>query len=383
MKSNAVKQMERALDLLLPRFTDEFFLQAELSLYNREKATKYLIVATHSGLQVRLGKHSTALSAADLISYVSTLAQTADHLEISLQRRNETVLINATERGTSVRMEKPLGNQAAETDDPLRAVDSAVLLRVLGFTDSKGEVRPGEMRKYNQINQYLKAAAPVLRHLAEQSGTFTVIDAACGKSPLSFVLNFYLTQVLRCKVHVVGIDISAGVIATANRLRDELGYRNAEYLTSSVADYHYDQPYPVGLVVSLHACDTATDEALAAGVRWQAAANIVVPCCQRELLGQIHPDGAADPLAPVFRQGLLKARLADLLTDTVRCLALQANGYAVSVQEFCSPLDTPKNLMLRAIKTPDPAAAQQARQEYLLLHQHYGINPSVLGRLFD
>lgn len=375
-------QLERALDLLRPRFEDEFFVRGEVTVEQAGKREKTTIQGAHAGFQVGSGVRRRLVAPGELIPHLAGEARAAGQVELRLIRRNETVVVTASDRGTRVRMEKPLGDLGR--DQPLDPAAAQDLLFALGFTDAGGELRPGEMRKYNQVNQFLKAAEPLLRDPAVTGGEgpFAVIDAACGKSPLSFVLNFYLTQVLRRQPYVIGIDIAPGVIAAANRTLEELGYKNAEYRVASVAEYAYDKPWPVGLVVSLHACDTATDEALAAGVRWGARAMLLVPCCQSELLGQIEPGRETDPLAILFRHGLLKARLADLLTDAVRCLALEANGYSLSVQEFCSPLDTPKNLMIRAVRTTDRLRAESARREYRALQERFGLAPRVLDGLF-
>ncbi|MGI6543010.1 MAG: class I SAM-dependent methyltransferase [Limnochordia bacterium] len=387
MKQSMVAQMERALNLLSPRFFDAFFVRAELIIRKEKFEQKAMITGNEQGFTIRQGQQRSDVQANALIPYLVHTARQADALDLHLNRRNETVIVTANDKGTKVRLEKPLGTQTADVQDLLDIPATKELLRVLSFTDHKGELRPGEMRKYHQINQYLKAAAPILKQLAALEHEFAVIDAACGKSHLSFVLNFYLTQLLHCKAHIIGIDISPEVIAAAQDINTALGYRNAQYVCGSVADYRYDGKIPVGLVISLHACDTATDEAIALGIELNAQAVIVVPCCQRELLEQLQLHGEAQFMAPMLRHGFLKAKFADLLTDNVRCLALQAHGYQVSVQEFCSPVDTPKNTMLRATRYDlDDAAGYRtqmaARREYVELRRLFGITPQVLHPLF-
>jgi SAM-dependent methyltransferase len=385
MRQTMIAQMERALNLLLPRFSDTFFVRAELVVRMGKTRQQSSIISNEQGFTLQQGKQRQELQAYSLIPLLAQEARQADSLELRLIRRNETVVVVANDQGTKVRLEKPLGNQTTDETEPLDIPETKELLQALNFVDHKGELRPGELRKYHQINQYLKAATPILKQLATLESEFTVIDAACGKSHLSFVLNFYLTQIMRCKVHVIGIDISPEVITAAQKINAVLGYRNAEYVCSSLAAYHYDRPFPVGLVVSLHACDTATDEAIALGVGLNAQAMIMTPCCQRELLEQLQLHEDARFMAPMLRHGYLKAKFADLLTDNIRCLALQANGYQVSVQEFCSPVDTPKNTMIRAAKYSSSdyrAHMETAYREYCALRRQFGITPRVLHPLF-
>ena len=157
-------------------------------------------------------------------------------------------------------------------------------------------------------------------------------------------------------------------------ITEGLGYEEARFETSTIESYASAEP--VDLLVSLHACDTATDEAIAAGVRLEAAAIVVAPCCHHELAAQI----ASRPPNALLRHGLLLARQADLVTDALRAAALETRGYRVDVIEFVSAEHTAKNLMLRAERDPSPAWARRALAEYRELRDAYGVDPAI-GRL--
>jgi len=185
-----------------------------------------------------------------------------------------------------------------------------------------------------------------------------VVDCGCGKSYLSFALNYYLVQVLGKKCRIIGIDNSRQVIESSQSIQKKLNYRNMEFYQVEVGDYEPQRQ--VHMVLSLHACDTATDQAIALGIKNKSRYIIAVPCCQAALTDEL--DYGA--LAAVVKHNIFKRRLADLLTDGLRVAALEAHGYKVSVAEYVSPLDTPKNIMLRAERADaDHSSSRTAYQE--------------------
>jgi SAM-dependent methyltransferase len=200
-----------------------------------------------------------------------------------------------------------------------------------------------------------------------------VVDAGCGKAYLSLALVAYGRGV-GTRVELVGLDVDPGVIETVRSIAGGLGYDEARFEARTIDSYASDQA--VDLLVSLHACDTATDEAIAAGVRLQAEAIVVAPCCHHELAAQI----ASRPPDALLRHGLLLGRQADLVTDALRAAALEVVGYRVDVIEFVSAEHTAKNLLLRAVRDPSAARARRALAEYRELRDGYAVDPAV-GRL--
>ena len=200
-----------------------------------------------------------------------------------------------------------------------------------------------------------------------------VIDAGCGKAYMSLALVAYGREV-GTRVELVGLDTNPQVIETVQRIADGLGYDEARFETTTIEAYQHVEP--IDLLVSLHACDTATDEAIAAGVRLGAEAIVVAPCCHHELAAQI----ARREKDALLRHGLLLGRQADLVTDALRAAALEMLGYRVEVMEFVSAEHTAKNVMLRAQRAPSRSRAARAAAEYAQLRDAWGVDPAI-GRL--
>jgi len=227
--------------------------------------------------------------------------------------------------------------------------------------------------KYRQVQHYVELLRPLP---VWDRRRIRVVDAGCGKAYMSLALVAYGREV-GTRVELVGLDANPPVIETVRGLAETLGYDEARFLATTIADYESDEP--IDLLVSLHACDTASDEAIAAGVRLGAEAIVVAPCCHRELARQI---GAAARKDAVLRHGLLLGRQADLLTDALRAATLETRGYRVDVIEFVSAEHTAKNVMIRAVRAPSRQREERARREYAELVARWNVRPS-LERLLD
>ena len=241
-------------------------------------------------------------------------------------------------------------------------------MRVLGYLTEDGKIKNDKIRKYNQTERFIELIAPMFDGFSEKD-EISVVDCACGKSYLSFVLNYYLWEVKRIKARFTGIDISENVVAESRRMAEELGYKNMEFICEDLRFYNGGEDPDV--VISLHACDTATDMALGYAIRRGAKKIICVPCCHKELLDKYKKED----LAPIIKHGVMRARLNDILTDGIRMAKLEAEGYDVSCVEYCSPLDTPKNLLIRAEKRRKSDSA--AEKAYYGLISELGVSPSV------
>jgi SAM-dependent methyltransferase len=224
--------------------------------------------------------------------------------------------------------------------------------------------------KTRQVQHYVELLRPLPLW---QRDVVRVVDAGCGKAYMSLALVAYGRE-RGTRVELVGLDANEDVVATVRSIADRLGYDEARFEATTIAGYAGGGP--VDMLVSLHACDTATDEAIAAGVRLGADAIVVAPCCHHELAAQI-AGGSKDAL---LRHGLLLGRQADLVTDALRAAALETAGYRVDVIEFVSSEHTAKNLMLRAQRAPSPQRAARAAREYRELRDRFGVDPAI-GRL--
>ena len=226
--------------------------------------------------------------------------------------------------------------------------------------------------KERQVQHYVELLRPL--PLWERE-TIRVVDAGCGKAYMSLALVAYGREV-GTRVELVGLDSNPGVVDTVSQIARALGYEETRFEPTAIAEYASDDP--IDLLVSLHACDTATDEAIAAGVRLGADAIVVAPCCHHELAAQIA--GKKDAL---LRHGLLLGRQADLVTDALRAAALEMLDYRVDVIEFVSAEHTAKNVMLRAERAPSPQRAERAAAEYVELRDRWGVEPAVERLLGD
>jgi hypothetical protein len=242
-------------------------------------------------------------------------------------------------------------------------------LRSLDALDEQGRIRPSMQAKYRQINGFLNLLAPVLPEQAG-AGPYAICDCGCGSAHLSFAVFHYLSQIRGWPVTLTGIDRNTELMARNRAWQERLGWSGLSFVAAELSDVKI--PGPVDLVLSLHACDTATDLALARGVEWKAGLIVAAPCCQHELHHQL--DSA--PFQALLRHGILRERMADLLTDALRAAALRLCGYAVKVMEFTSAADTPRNLLIRAVRTGQTADAA-AIKEYRDLKAFWGVEPEI------
>ena len=242
----------------------------------------------------------------------------------------------------------------------------------LGVMTSEGKIVHSRYDKFRQINRFLEFIEDILPKLTRDREV-TILDFGCGKSYLTFAMYYYLHELQQYDVRIVGLDLKEDVIRHCNELRTRYGYEKLDFLTGDIADY--DGVDQVDMVVTLHACDTATDFALDKEIRWNAKVILSVPCCQQELNRQI----SNEILAPAFKYGLIQERMAALFTDAIRGNLLEEAGYQVQLLEFIDMEHTPKNILLRAVKTgrrADNEESIRACESFLR------VTPT-LGRLLD
>lgn len=216
-------------------------------------------------------------------------------------------------------------------------------LQDLGVMTQEGKIVRTKFDKFRQINRFLEFIEDILPQL-DKEREVTILDFGCGKSYLTFAMYYYLHELKQMDVRIIGLDLKKEVIRHCNELSEKYGYEKLKFLEENIADYTgVDE---VDMVVTLHACDTATDFALAKAVGWNAKVILSVPCCQHELNGQIK----SDVLAPILKYGLIKERLAALVTDAMRAEYLEGQGYDAQILEFIDMEHTPKNILIRAVK---------------------------------
>lgn len=245
-------------------------------------------------------------------------------------------------------------------------------LQDLGVMTAEGKIVRTKFDKFRQINRFLEFIQDVLPKLPRER-EIRILDFGYGKSYLTFAMYYYLHELQGLDVRILGLDLKEDVIRACNQLSQRYGYEKLRFLEGNIADYTGADE--VDMVVTLHACDTATDFALAKAVGWKAKVILSVPCCQHELNGQMENE----LLRPILQYGLIKERLAALVTDGLRAQYLEREGYDVQVLEFIDMEHTPKNILLRAVRT---GRKGENGAEIRACEEFFHVSPT-LGKLLD
>ena len=225
----------------------------------------------------------------------------------------------------------------------------------LGVQTPQGKIIHSAYDKFRQINRFLEFVEDVLPALEERE-VIRILDFGCGKSYLTFAIYHYLHELKKKDVQIIGLDLKEDVIAHCNKLKDKYGYTNLQFLTGDIKDYTGQDE--VDMVVTLHACDVATDYALYKALKWNAKVILSVPCCHHEVNRQI----GGEELAPMLKYGIVKDRMAALATDSLRALLLEKEGYDTQLLEFIDMTHTPKNILIRAVKRTKMISATKQKE---------------------
>lgn len=308
--------------------------------------------------------------------YISALSLNYNTLEFVVDERGKRTIIYADNKNVKT---KSMDSKDILRDDKeiktsqilnrsyyIKVGEADELLREIGILTKDGKIKNDMIRKYNQIDHFVELIDSMIDEIKD-TDTITVLDCGCGKSYLTFVLNYYIKEKKKKNCHFIGIDRSEKVIKASKEIAKRLGYKNMEFIEGDINEYYPNRK--IDIVISLHACDIATDMALGLAIRVKSRAIMCVPCCHRELLSQY----SFMNFEPIVKHGVFKTRFADILTDGVRGLLLEAEGYKVSVVEYISPLETPKNILIRAIRVGDKN--EKAMEEYMRIKEMFKIQP--------
>jgi len=244
----------------------------------------------------------------------------------------------------------------------------------LGVMNADGQITPKHRNKFRQINRFLEIVEDCLSLLPPNP---TIIDFGCGKSYLTFALYHYLNVMHAYEAKLIGLDLKEDVIAFCSEIANDLNYSKLQFKVGNIADYEEEET--ADMVVTLHACDTATDFALIKSVKWEAAVVLCVPCCQHELFSQLENVSQK----AILKHGILKDRFAAILTDSLRAIKMEECGYSVSMIEFTSLEHTAKNIMLRCLKASsknkekETADAKKAQAEFIALCEFWCVKPTI------
>ena len=323
-----------------------------------------------------------------LLKYMENMRQ----MQMETQRAAYTILVSKKGKVTiKSKMKKGEKKQINMSHDRKKkyVLEEGVpvpFLQDLGVMTQDGKIVRTKMDKFRQINRFLEFVEDILPQL-DKDRELTLLDFGCGKSYLTFAMYYYLHELKGYDIRIIGLDLKTDVILHCNELAKKYGYEKLTFLVGDIADYEgVDQ---VDMVVTLHACDTATDYALAKAVGWNAKVILSVPCCQHEVNKQLEKQrnlhsgkmksktevmevsemlgdqlvSMEDVLGPIMDYGLLRERFAALVTDGLRAKRLESEGYETQVLEFIDMEHTPKNILLRAVKKGSPAAKSRKEAE--------------------
>ncbi len=264
-----------------------------------------------------------------------------------------------------------------EKDYPLTRFDSSRLLRVLGIADTDGSCKPSMHAKYRQVNEFLRILDATVNEIRPPEGRpLRLLDAGCGKAYLAFSAKAYLESTRDLSIALSGIDWNARIISGCERMAEAMEWmERATFHAGDIATYAPETNPDI--ILSLHACDTATDNAIAFGVEHDAAAILCAPCCQHELQTQL---GSTGPHRALLRNGILKERFADVLTDAFRAQILRVMGYRTTVIEFIDSEATGRNILIKGIRARR-IGTESALADYRDLHDAWSCTPFLAKRL--
>jgi len=313
-----------------------------------------------------------------IIPEVISLGFSAIHLEAG----GEEIDIRVTKKGKLLIGRRKTADNAVSPelshnrakDVPLPEGQANRLLETMGILTRAGTVRPTMRAKYTQINEFLKQLTHVLddADLRSLGRPIRVLDCGCGASFLTLATHYYLNEVLGIPAEIMGVDINEELIRKSVERSERIGAKQLAFACGPIgaAAMHPD------IVLALHACDTATDDALALAVASQARLILSVPCCHHHLNESLRAGGPTEVLRPILRHGILHERAADLITDAFRALALRIMGYRTEIVEFISVEHTARNVMIRALRRMVPGDRDFVR-EYVEMKRFWGVTPYI------
>lgn len=315
------------------------------------------------------------IDADELTDIICSEISKYDEVTITYNERGTKIVIDANDKKVRMHHEQAdtevkesVGQVSTSREYLVNPALAKNVLSEIGILAKNGKIKNDKIRKYNQIDYFVELMRDLIDEIP-QDKEIVIMDCACGKSYLSFVMNFYFCEIAKRKCRFIGVDYSEIVIDASKRIANNLGYKNMTFIQADLCEYTPKEN--IDVVISLHACDVATDMALALGIRAKAKAIVCVPCCHKDILSQY----SYEPFKAITKYGILKARLADTLTDGLRAAYLESVGYKVSMIEYISPLETPKNIMIRAVYTGKKNS--EAAEEYKNLKNMLNVNPAI------
>nr|WP_182541591.1 SAM-dependent methyltransferase [Nocardioides ginsengisegetis] len=353
------------------------------------KAGRHLQVTAYDETQAHTSNHAVGDEARDAVDGLLDEPFANWHVETTTQSHQVRVtkkleaMLHTTERTEEVEVDR-----GHDRDKERLLAEDDPVFRAIGLTDAQGRLKPSRQAKYRQVEEFLRLLdASVTEAMAKgQLRTPTadeplrIVDLGCGNAYLTFAAQRFLTSVRGLPVVVTGVDVKEQSREHNSKVASDLGV-DAQFVVGSISGAQLDRAPEV--VLALHACDTATDEALARAVGWEAQLVLAAPCCHHDIAAQLRKAPTPAPYAMLTRHGILRERLADTLTDGLRASLLRIEGYRVDVVQFVESQHTPRNTMLRAVRTGAPVKGGGVRKEYDDLVATWGIRPRLAELLAE
>ncbi len=351
------------------------------------KAGRHLQLTAYDETQAHTSNHPVGDPARDTVDSLLDepfgnwhVEMTAETLQLRVTKKG--ALLHITERTSPVEADRGHDrdkDRLLPEDDPL--------FRALGLADAEGRLKPSRRDKYRQVEEFLRLLDTAVTEAVDKGQLRTptpedplrVVDLGCGNAYLTFAAERYLAGTRGLPVHLVGVDVKEQSREHNEKVARELGL-DAEFVAGTIGGVELERAPEV--VLALHACDTATDDALARAVEWEASLVLAAPCCHHDVAAQLRRTPTPAPYAMLTRHGILRERLADTLTDALRATLMRLQGYRVDVVQFVESKHTPRNTLLRATRTGAPVKGGSLRRDYDDLLDAWGIHPK-LAELLD
>jgi SAM-dependent methyltransferase len=347
------------------------------------KAGRHLQVTSYDDTQAHTANHALGDAARDAVDelldepfgnwHVDTTTQSH---QLRVTKKLEAV-VHTTDRVQTVEIER-----GHDREKPRLLPEDDPVFRELGISDAQGRLKPSRQAKYRQVEEFLRLLDASVTEALEKGhlrrptaeDPLRIADLGCGNAYLTFAADRFLTTVRGLPVRMVGVDVKEQSRRHNTEVAGRLG-SSAEFVVGTIGGVSLD-PAPE-VVLALHACDTATDEALAQAVDWGASVVLAAPCCHHDIAAQLRRIPTPSPWAMVTRHGILRERFADTLTDALRATLMRLQGYRVDVVQFVESQHTPRNTMLRAVRTGSPVRGGSVRTEYDQLVGTWQLRPKL------
>ena len=342
-------------------------------LFTSNKGEYFIQLETFTTDNKALHKNITLSSAPEILTemamrdYMQTnIIATSGQCEIKVSKKGKISVLNRIVCKEPIKIES---HDRQKNYILACAPGHEKFLYLLGLANESGKILDKKQSKFRQINRFIEHLDDVYVALPSE-GELTVCDLCCGKSYLTFAVYYYLTEIKGRKIKMYGVDLKKDVIAYCTDVATRLSCTDLEFICSDISEFSCEN---IDLVISLHACDIATDIVLGYAIKHRARLILSTPCCHHEMMGQIN----CEELSFITKHSMLAQKLCDAATDSLRCLMLEANGYRVDALELIDPDDTPKNLLIRAILDPSANAKKccDHRKRYEEACRFLGVSP--------